>query len=195
MREIWPLLLFTAVAAFTPGAATVLAIASGARFGLWRSLPLVAGMALGLGLMGAAAGTGLGAALLLLPAAQLGLRLAGSAYLLWLAWRIARGGPPGGGAARPGGVLLGLLLTLQNPKAWAVTLGAAASFAGLAESPARLALLLGGSFALCALAALSFWCAAGGALGRRLRGRRAWRVVNGGLGLLLAASVLPLWWR
>jgi threonine/homoserine/homoserine lactone efflux protein len=195
MRTIWPLLAFTAVSAFTPGAATVMAIASGARFGVLRSLPLVVGLALGLALMGVAAGSGLGAALLLAPSAQGALRLAGTAYLLWLAWRIARSGPPRGGeGAAPGGLLLGLLFTVQNPKAWAVTLGAAASFSGLAESPTELALILGASFAVCALLSLFFWCAAGRAMGRRLRTGQQWAVANSVLGALLAASVVPIWW-
>ncbi|HEY8612787.1 MAG TPA: LysE family transporter [Roseomonas sp.] len=195
MSTIWPLLAFTAVSALTPGAATVMAIASGARFGFLRSLPLLAGLGLGLGLMGAAAGSGLGAALLLVPSAQGAMRLAGTAYLLWLAWRIAQGGPPRGREGNvPGGVVLGLLLTMQNPKAWAVTLGAAASFSGLADGPAELALLLGGCFTGCALPALSFWCAAGREMGRRLRTERQWAVANGLLGALLAASVIPIWW-
>ncbi|MDJ0390550.1 LysE family transporter [Roseomonas sp. E05] len=195
MNGFWPLLLFAAIATVTPGSATVMAIASGARFGFARSLPLVAGLALGLGLMAAAAGGGLGAALLLAPSAQTALRLVGSGYLLWLAWRIAcSGAPRRGEAAAPAGLLLGLLFTCQNPKAWAVTLGAAASFSGLAASPAGLALLLGGTFVGFALLALSFWCAAGRAMGRRLRTERQWAVTNGLLGALLAGSVIPIWW-
>ncbi|RMI20220.1 LysE family translocator [Pseudoroseomonas wenyumeiae] len=195
MDSIWPLLLFAAISTATPGSATVMAVASGARFGFVPSLPLVAGLALGIGVMAAAAAGGLGAVLLLLPSAQVALRLAGTAYLLWLAWRIARSGAPRhGGAAAPGGLLLGLLFTCQNPKAWAVTLGAAASFSGLAGSPAGLALLLGCTFAGFALLALSAWCAAGGVMGRRLRTERHWAVANGLLGALLAASVVPIWW-
>ncbi|GGC70661.1 amino acid transporter [Siccirubricoccus deserti] len=193
MTTTWPLWAFAAVAAFTPGAATVLVIASGARFGLLRSLPLVLGLGSGLGLLGCLVGSGLGAALLVLPSVQDMLRVLGSAYLLWLAGRIARAGPPCGSTAAPGGVLLGLLLTLQNPKAWAVTLSAAASFSGLAEGPAGLALLLGSSFGACALLALSFWCMAGQEMGRRLHSRQQWAIVNGTLGALLAASVIPIW--
>ncbi|MXP65012.1 LysE family translocator [Roseomonas sp. M0104] len=190
---IWPLLVFVAVSAFTPGAATVIAIASGARFGFLRSLPLVAGLGGGLGLLGCLVGSGLGTALVMVPSAQGVLRAVGSAYLLCLAWRIAGAGPPRGGTAKPGGMLLGLLLTLQNPKAWAVTLSAAASFSDLADGPAGLALLLGTSFGACALLALSFWCIAGQEMGRRLRRRGQWAVVNGVLGALLAASVILIW--
>jgi len=64
----------------------------------------------------------------------------------------------------------------------------------LAASPAGLALLLGVTFVSFALLALSFWCAAGGAMGRRLRGERQWAVANGLLGALLAGSVVPIWW-
>jgi hypothetical protein len=42
-------------------------------------------------------------------------------------------------------------------------------------------------------AALSLWCLAGLLLARLLRTEREWRTVNAGLGLLLAASVIPMW--
>ncbi|MFC7556964.1 LysE family translocator [Pseudoroseomonas wenyumeiae] len=100
MNSIWPLLLFAAISTATPGSATVMAVASGARFGFVPSLPLVTGLALGIGVMAAAAAAGLGVVLLLLPSAQVALRLAGTAYLLWLAWRIARSGAPRHGGRR-----------------------------------------------------------------------------------------------
>ena len=76
-------------ATVTPGGATLLATASGARFGLRRSLPLLAGIAAGLAAVVALAGAGLGSLLQAAPALQSAMRVAGSAYLLWLAWRIA----------------------------------------------------------------------------------------------------------
>jgi threonine/homoserine/homoserine lactone efflux protein len=128
---VWPLLLCTATATTTQGGSAVMAVASGARSGVARSLPLIGGMAIGLGLMVAAAGSGLGALLLLAPALQTGLPVVGTAYLLLLAWRIARSGAPSRGeAAAPAGSGLGLVFTVQNPKARAVTLGAAGSVSG-----------------------------------------------------------------
>ncbi|WP_164066717.1 LysE family transporter, partial [Serratia marcescens] len=72
-----------------PGA-TTLATASGARFGLRRSVPLMAGIAFGLTCLAAAAAAGLAGLLLAAPMLQLAMKLAGSLYLFWLALAIGR---------------------------------------------------------------------------------------------------------
>ncbi|CAG4889301.1 hypothetical protein [Paraburkholderia saeva] len=56
-----------------------------------------------------------------------------------------------------------------------------------------LAALLGSAFGIAALASLSLWCAAGMVLARRLKTPRQWRVLNVMLGVLLAASIVPMW--
>ncbi|WP_144138281.1 LysE family translocator [Paraburkholderia sp. BCC1884] len=195
MTSILPLLLFVAVATVTPGGATTLATASGARFGLVRSIPLLVGIALGLALLAAVAALGLGSLLHAMPALQTVVKAAGSAYLLWLAWRIARGGPPNAadGPAQPITLGQGFLLLWLNPKSWAMTVGAAASFALLASSPNRLALLLGAVFGSAACVSLVLWCALGVLLARLLRTPRHWRILNLAMCVLLAASIIPAW--
>ncbi|WP_233858823.1 LysE family translocator [Paraburkholderia sp. HD33-4] len=195
MTSILPLLLFVAVATVTPGGATTLATASGARFGFVRSIPLMLGIAMGLALLAAVASLGLGGLLVALPSLQTAVRALGSAYLLWLAWRVARSGPPnaGNGPARPATLVNGFLLLWLNPKGWAMTIGAAASFALLANNPNRLAMLLGAAFGVAACASLALWCALGVLLGRLFRTPRHWRLLNLAVGVLLAASVIPTW--
>ncbi|MBB2927832.1 LysE family translocator [Paraburkholderia silvatlantica] len=195
MTSILPLLLFVVIATVTPGGATTLATASGARFGFARSIPLMLGIATGLALLAAVAGLGLGGLLLALPSLQTAVKAVGSAYLLWLAWRIARSGPPnaGNGPARPITLVNGFLLLWLNPKSWAMTVGAAASFALLASSPNRLALLLGAAFGVAACVSLALWCALGVLLARLFRTPRHWRILNLAMGVLLAASVIPAW--
>lgn len=192
---ILPLALFVVVSTITPGGATTLATASGAQFGFRRSVPLMTGIAMGLASLAAAAAVGLGGLLLAVPSLQTAMRLAGSAYLLWLAWKIARSGPPNLRADMgvPTSFLGGACLLWLNPKGWAMALGAAASFAALASGPLQLAVLLGSAFGLAAAVSLSLWCLAGLLLARLLRTDRQWRVLNAGLGLLLVASILPMW--
>lgn len=192
---ILPLALFVLVATITPGGATTLATASGAQFGFRRSVPLMAGIAAALAALAAAAAAGLAGLLLAAPSLQTAMRLIGSAYLLWLAWQIARSGPPRSGAdmGAPTSFLGGACLLWLNPKGWAMTLGAAASFATLASGPLHLAALLGAAFGLAAVLSLSLWCAAGLVLARLLRTERQWRVLNAALGALLAASIVPMW--
>ena len=193
--SLLPLVAFVAVSTVSPGGATTLATASGAHFGFRRSMPLLAGIAVGLASLAAAAAAGLGAAILAAPPLRLAMQLAGTAYLLWLAWRLAVSGAPrlDGGIARPRSFAGGALLIWYNPKAWAVTLGAAASFSGLASDPLALGAILGLVFGLSAIAALSLWCAAGLALARLLTSERQWRVLNGLLAAMLALSIVPMW--
>ncbi len=112
----WPSLSATT----TPGGATLLATASGARFGLRRSLPVLAGISAGLAALAASAGAGIGTLLQAAPVLQSGTRVAGSAYLLWLAWKIARAGAPDLRRAEgrsPLGFLSGVVLLWLNRKA------------------------------------------------------------------------------
>ncbi|RDV00867.1 LysE family translocator [Trinickia dinghuensis] len=195
MTSILPLLLFVAVATLTPGGATTLATASGARFGFTRSIPLMLGIAIGLGLLGGVAALGLGRLLLAIPALQTAAKALGSAYLLWLAWRIARSGPPnaGEGPARPITLVNGFLLLWLNPKGWAMTIGAAASFGMLATNPNKLALLLAAAFGVAACASLTLWCSLGVLIARFFSTPRHWRILNLAMGVLLAASIVPTW--
>jgi threonine/homoserine/homoserine lactone efflux protein len=133
--------------------------------------------------------------LMAMPSLQLALRLMGSLYLLWLAWKIARSGAPRARSdlARPTGFIAGAWLLWYNPKGWAMSIAAAASFAALATGPIQLAALLGTTFGLAAATSLSLWCLAGQLLARLLRTDRQWRLLNAALGLLLALSILPMW--
>jgi len=195
MDQLLPLFLFVAIATLSPGGATTLATASGAHFGLRRSLHLILGIAAGLASMAGAAALGLAAMLLALPVLQLGMKAAGTLYLLWLAWRVARSGAPdlGRTVAKPTSFLGGVWLILYNPKGWAMTSSAAMSFAALADTPTRLALLLGSVFGLSAIASLFIWCMAGQALARLLQAVWQWRALNALLAILLVLSMVPMW--
>lgn len=194
-EAFWPLGAFAVVSTITPGGATTLVTASGAHFGFRRSVPLMSGIAAGLACMAASASAGLGSLLLARPSLQLALKALGSAYLIWLAWTIGRSGPPHlrTALARPTGFVAGAWMLWHNPKGWAMTLSAAASFAALAEGPVRLAALLGLTFGMAAVASLSAWCLAGQLLARLLRTDRQWHALNALLGVLLVGSILPMW--
>lgn len=190
-----PLLLFVLVATISPGGATTLATASGANFGWWRSVPLLSGISFGLATMAAAAAAGLGGLILAAPSLQLAMKVFGSVYLLWLAVQIARRGAPGTATAakQPSRFFTGVALLWQNPKAWAMTLSAAASFASLAHSPVALAALLGLVFAAFSMTSLAIWCVAGLVLARALKTDLQWRILNRSLAALLVASIVPIW--
>ena len=193
--SLLPLALFVLTSTLTPGGATTLATASGAQFGFRRSVALLAGLSAGLATLACIAATGLSGLLLAAPFLQLAMKLAGSAYLFWLAWKIGNSGPPHQHTtlAAPLGFFGGAGMLWMNPKAWAMTTGAGASFAGLVNQPMELAVLLGAAFGLAASVSLAIWCWAGLVLARLLRTDTQWHTVNAIFGTLLAASVVPVW--
>lgn len=196
MSPEWlPLVLFAVVATITPGGATTMAAASGAHYGLRRSMPLVGGIAVGMASMAAAAAAGLAALLLAAPSLQLSMKVIGTAYLLWLAWKIGRAGAPRrtGSTAAPTTFIGGTWMLWHNPKGWAMTMGAAASFDAIANGPLQLAALLASVFGVAAAVSLVLWCMAGQMLARLLKTERQWRVLNTVLALLLATSIAPMW--
>lgn len=127
--SFWPLALFTLAATITPGGATTLATASGAHFGFRNSLPLMLGIATGLASMAAGAAFGMANMLLINPLFPLLLKITGTLYLLWIAWRVAGAPAPGNEmkAIRPIGYIAGLWMLWHNPKGWAMTAAAAAA--------------------------------------------------------------------
>ena len=176
---------FLWVAAITPGPNNMLLTASGANFGFLRSLML---------LMVAFGVCGL---ILLYPSLHLFLKIAGSVYLLWLAWKIGSAEyeklETGSAPAAPMPFWQGGLLQLINPKAWLMALGAVASFslAGEAYKGSVIAISIG--MALVNLVSGVIWLGFGTLIGRILRSRRAWTIFNVFMGLLTAACVLLIW--
>jgi threonine/homoserine/homoserine lactone efflux protein len=195
LELIYPLVLFALTTTITPGGATTLATASGAKFGFRRSMPLMAGISTGLATLASLAAVGLSGILLAVPSLQLALHLIASIYLLWLAYRIATSGSPklNEELEFPIGFFGAAGLLWVNPKAWAMTTGAAATFASLASHPAHLAMLLGGVFWLAATLSMSIWCTAGLILARLIKTRLQWHIVNASLGVLLVVSIIPMW--
>jgi threonine/homoserine/homoserine lactone efflux protein len=184
-------LAFAVVAAVTPGPSNVMLTAAGAHGGVLRGLPCLLGVSVSMGSMMFLVPLGLGSLVLGHPLALSLLRWAGAAVLFWLAWRIATSGGAGAQAERrPVGFGEAALFQWVNPKAWLVSVSAAATYLdGEAGSAVGQAAVLGGLFVLAALPSGLVWLAFGAAVQRLLRGPRARGAFNVALGALLALSV------
>ncbi|HEV8374426.1 MAG TPA: LysE family translocator [Actinomycetota bacterium] len=185
---------FAFVGSITPGPNNALLLASGIRFGFGRTVRHVAGTAVGMAALILAVAAGIGVLLLAVPGADLALKVIGSAYLLYLAFRIA--GSRGGGRAdisRPLGVLSAAAFQFANVKAWLFALAAAGTFLPPELAPAAGALAVAATCAVVILGTAAVWAAGGAALHRVVDGGRAQRIVNLTLALLLAVSVAFIW--
>ncbi len=145
--------------------------------------------------MAAFAAAGLAALVLSEPALQMAMKIIGSAYLLSLAWQTSRRGRPNftQDVATPISFMGGIGLLWINPKGWAMTLSAAASFTAAGNGPLHFAILLGAIFALLSTLSLVIWCVAGVLFAKIMRTDRQWQIMNVTLGILLAASIFPIW--
>jgi threonine/homoserine/homoserine lactone efflux protein len=115
--RIWEFVLAATLAEITPGPnmgyLAALALAQGRRAGL----AAVAGVTLGLTLLGVASAFGAGLLMQSVPAAGPVLRWAGVAYLLWLAWDAWRGTSGNETGEIAPSFRRGLIVNLLNPKA------------------------------------------------------------------------------
>lgn len=183
---------FASVASWTPGPNNAMLAASGANFGLRRSLPHVAGVVIGFSVMVLLVALGLGEAFRRLPLLGEALRWAGAALLLWFAWKIATAGGPGTAAAgRPLGFWAAAGFQWVNPKAWLMSAGVIGQFGGVGD-PLRAALLIAGVFAAAGLLSSLAWAGFGAALRQWLATPGRLRAFNAAMGLLLAGFVLAL---
>lgn len=183
---------FSFVSAGTPGPNNILLWASGASFGVLASLRHVVGTALGLGAMALAVAAGLGALVTAVPGLEIVMKVAGSAYLLYLAAQIARsGGLERGTIAKPLGLLQAAAFQVINPKAWIFALAAMTTF-----RPPDLPVALGSvavavTMMVVILPSAGLWVVAGDALNRLAAGGRAGQVVRLVLAALVAAASCP----
>ncbi|ATF90761.1 Cysteine/O-acetylserine efflux protein [Cedecea neteri] len=188
---------FLWVAAITPGPNNTLLTASGANYGFFRSLPLMIGIMLGMQCILVLVAFGVGSLILLYPALHLILKIAGSVYLLWLAWKIgtAKYERLETDAAPPSPVPFwqGGLLQVINPKAWLMALGAVASFSLAGAAYLHSVAMISIGIALVNIVAGVIWIAFGSLIGLFLRSRRSWAIFNVSMGVLTAACVLLIW--
>jgi threonine/homoserine/homoserine lactone efflux protein len=193
MSEMLPALVaFAAGMSFTPGPNNTLVTASGASFGFRRSLPLLFGIVVGFALMVAIIGLGAARLFQALPALHKVLKVAGSAYLLWLAWRIARAerAGPAGARTRPLSFVEAMGFQWINPKGWVFGAGALSAFTSVGGNLVAEVALITAVLVIACLAGITSWCAFGVGIGRLLSSKRALAVFNWSMAGLLALSVV-----
>lgn len=129
---IFSLFTFLFIAAITPGPNNVLLTSSAANYGFRRTLMLLVGIMLGMQSILYLSAFGVAALLLIYPALHLLMKIAGSVYLLWLAWKTASANyapvKTESNLSRPVTWYQGGLLQFLNPKAWLMGLGAVGSY-------------------------------------------------------------------
>ena len=193
-QTLYAALVFSLVMGFTPGPNNIMLASSGATFGLRRTWPHMLGVTIGFPVMVLLVGAGLASILLASRWLQLGMKIAASAYLLWLAFQIGRSTSLSDATSgKPMTFVEAAGFQWINPKAWLIAVGAISAYTSGSGSQLYLQVAIIGLISLLVCAATSLtWTMFGAGLRRWLRHPMALRLFNLAMALLLVASVAPI---
>ncbi|SEW21611.1 Threonine/homoserine/homoserine lactone efflux protein [Cognatiyoonia koreensis] len=185
---------FAIASSITPGPNNLMLMASGANFGLRRTVPHMLGISLGHMFMVFLVGIGLGQLLDTYPVLKIALLILSTGYLLFLAYKIANAAPPEAREAtgKPFTFLQAAAFQWVNPKAWYMAIYAVGNFAP-DGSGWRGALLVSGVFAMTNLPSITVWATIGTQVKRLLTRPRALRSFNYLMAALLVLTLYPIW--
>lgn len=167
-------------------------MASGANFGVRRTIPHWLGIGVGFTAMVIVVGLGLMQVFEMFPIIYQGMKILSAAFLLYLAWKIANAAPmrETGKAGNPMTFLQAAAFQWVNPKAWAMALTAISIYS---PSNSVLAVVITALiFGLVNLPSCSIWMFVGRQLHRFLTNPVRMRVFNITMSLLLLTSLYPL---
>jgi threonine/homoserine/homoserine lactone efflux protein len=186
--------VFATVMFFTPGPNNIMVLSSGLTYGFRRTVPHIAGIAIGFAFMVGAVGLGFGTIFIAYPVLQTILKYAGVAYLIYLAAVIAMSEPvtPGQDNRRGPMTFWGAaVFQWVNVKGWVMVIGTITAYAGIARFPwnivmqAALSLVLG-------MMSTSVWTLSGSSLRSFMTSPRSVRAFNIAMAVLLLASLYPV---
>lgn len=185
---------FAFVSSITPGPNNLMLMASGANFGFRRTIPHMVGISLGHAFMVTLVGLGLGQLFEAYPAARLVMQALSTAYLLYLAWKIANAAAPRDGDAvgKPFTFLQAAAFQWVNPKAWYMSIYAVTNYTpdGGDIWPA---LIVAGVFAMTNQPSVAVWAGIGTQIKRLLTRPRLLRAFNWTMAGLLVLTLWPVW--
>ncbi|MGE5338775.1 MAG: LysE family translocator [Gemmatimonadota bacterium] len=189
-EQLIALIVFALAGSFTPGPNNTIATATGANHGLRAAVPHIFGVPFGLSSMLAVGAVGAAALIAAHPALAAGIRWAGIAYLLAIAWSIARTSAIGERAvARPLTFWQSAAFQYANPKAWMLAAATAGTYTAADEGLSQIVVICAVFSSACA-ASLVVWAAAGAALKEWLKRGARLRTFNALMGALLAATAV-----
>lgn len=190
-----PLIGFMLVASFSPGPNNIMLAASGANFGVRRTIPHMLGVVLGVSVLLVLFGFGLGKVFEAEPLLRDGLRVLAVLFMIYLSWRIATADGETGteeSKSAPLSTWEAGAFQLINPKVWAVMLTVISGFISPDLPYMPQLILLIAIFVIFTILSVFSWAVFGLIIGRLIKGRRARRLFNFFMSGLLLVSMGPI---
>jgi len=186
------LLAFAFVSSITPGPNNLMLMASGANFGIRRTVPHMLGVGIGFVVMIVLVGVGLVQIFNAFPVSYIILKVGSVTYLLYLAWKIATAASVGSAetTGTPMTFLQAALFQWVNPKAWAMALTAVSVYAP--DQSVNAILIVATAFGIVNLPSVGAWMVLGQQMRRWLTTAHRLRAFNVTMALLLVATLYPV---
>lgn len=185
---------FCLISSTTPGPNNLMIVTSSMNFGFKKTIPHMGGIVFGFGSMLVVIAIAKSGLIRILPDVQGGLKIIGSAYLLYLSYRIASNCSINSGNRnmnRPFTWIEAGIFQWVNPKAWTGAVSAMITYGSVDTSiPATVFIII--VFMVTTLIAVSLWGVFGGTLRRFLNTPKRLKYFNITMGLLLALSIIPI---
>ncbi len=188
-----PFVLFVILMVVTPGPGNLTLLAIGQSTGFRSGLPFLGGCLAGMGLLNALTGFGLGRLVAASPVLGAGLKAVGTAYILYLGWKILHMQIGAARDPRRFSFWEGCVLHPLSPKSWAMSLTGAVQFLNPARPLGLQVAVFVLSFTVAQILFHGMWLGAGSSvLGMLGRGRVLQACNVGAAGLMVGATVWAL---
>jgi threonine/homoserine/homoserine lactone efflux protein len=190
MTELLPLMSYCLVMSATPGPNNVMLATTGANFGGRGALPVILGIQAGLFVQTLLMCAGLGSMFTVYPVAQQVLRLGGSLYLIYLAWKLSGTAGETAQAPKPVSFTEAAVFQALNPKSWMKALTVASVFLPAGPNAIANALLVAAIGALVGAPCNLMWAVFGVSIRHLLKDPAKRRVFNLAMGAILVVLAL-----
>ncbi len=185
---------FAFASSITPGPNNLMLMASGANYGLRRTVPHMLGISLGHAFMVVMVGVVLLRMFETYPVLNTVLKVLSATYMIWLAWKIANAVPPEAKKVegKPFTFLQAAAFQWVNPKAWFMAITAISAYAPQDRGILIGSLIVAVVFSATNLPSVTVWAWMGVQVRRWLGTARRLRVFNVTMAVLLGGSLWPM---
>ncbi len=190
--------VFSFATSITPGPNNIMLLSSGLTFGYKKTVPHLLGVIIGFPLMALLVGLGLGKIFESYPVILTILKIVGTIYLLWLAWKIANSTPSlneDEDSSTPLKFMPIVLFQWVNPKNWIKIITAMSVYVHSAENALSQILIITVIFLATVIISANAWTLGGVALKRFIKNKKAIRAFNISMAVLLILSIVVSFWN